>query len=94
MPRFRVACPLGVVAVVLERSDLDLGERGGFEARWADEEDGALSLELFRQAVKAHLRECYRRRHGSDPGNIALNLASHQLVDDLIGWTRLNPQKG
>ena len=83
--------PLGVCAVTLERTGLDLGDRGGFEARWASPEKGtALELERFRERVKDHLRVVYRETHGRDPGAVALNLASHQLIDDLVGWTRLN----
>lgn len=89
-----VKLPLGHVLVTLDRRGLDLGERGGFEARWVAEgtEDGeeGLEPEAYRAIVKAHLREVYRQRTGGEPGGVALNLASHQLIDDLIGWSRLN----
>lgn len=83
---------LGVAAVRLEREPLDLGERGGFEASWAADypENEVLGLEAYRAVVKLYLAELYRRRHGRDPGGVALNLASHQLLDDLGGWAKLN----
>lgn len=93
---YLVRTPLGVCVVTLARGDLDLGDRGGFDARWVDA-DGegtgggeVIGLETFRGRVKAHLRAAYRGRHGRDPGAVALNLSSHQLIDDLIGWTKLN----
>jgi hypothetical protein len=88
-----VALPLGQVLVRLDRSDLDLAERGGFEARWADRETHdleALEPEAYRSLVKAHLAEVYRLREGRGPPGITLNLASHQFIDDLIGWSKLN----
>jgi hypothetical protein len=96
--RYFVRTPLGVCAVTLSRIGLDLGDRGGFEARWAEDRESrgcegeVLALESFRERVKAHLRAVYRAQHGRDPSAAALNLASHQLVDDLIGWSRLNWQ--
>ncbi|ADI13968.1 hypothetical protein [Truepera radiovictrix] len=91
---YLVRTPLGVCAVTLSRRGLGLGDRGGFEARWAgdDERQGGevLGLEPFRERVKVHLQAVYRAQHGRDPGAVALNLASHQLVDDLVGWSRLN----
>ena len=87
---------LGVVRVTLNRTDLDLGERGGFEARWAEnydedyDENEVLGLEAYRAVVKTYLAELYQTRHGRAPGTITLNLASHQLVDDLSGWAKLN----
>lgn len=92
MPEHLVRTSLGVVRVSLEREELDLGERGGFEARWAEDGDehGVLGLEAYREVVKDHLAERYRRRHGRAPGGVSLNLASHQLLDDLTGWTKLN----
>ena len=87
---------LGVVRVTLDRVDLDLGERGGFEARWAADyaedysENEVLGLEAYRAVVKLYLAELYRTRHGRAPGTVTLNLASHQLADDLGGWAKLN----
>lgn len=91
-----VRTPLGVCVVTLERGNLDLGERGGFDAVWADgyAETEVLPLEDFRRLVKTHLGELYRARHGRDPGGVTLNLASHQLIDDLTGWTKLNWRPG
>ena len=85
-----VRLPLGVVLVKLERRGLSLGERGGFEARWAEEKGEVLGLEPYRKIVKEHLREIYRRQEGGEPGGVTLNLASHQLIDDLVGWSKLN----
>ena len=90
MPEFIVRLPLGLVSVELERSGMDLGRRGGFDAQWAKTETDALSPEVYRNLAKAHLTEVYREQEGGEPPNIALNLASHQLLDDLIGWTKLN----
>lgn len=94
--RHLVRTPLGVCDVTLEREGLALGDRGGFEARWAagyDEAD-VLGLEAYRRAVKTYLAALYRAEHGRDPGGVALNLASHQLIDDLTGWTKLNWRPG
>lgn len=88
-----VETPLGQVVVKLERTGLELGERGGFAARWATAEnlvEKAMSLEAFRSIVKAQLKLVYEQQVGESPPNITLNLASHQLIDDLIGWTKLN----
>jgi hypothetical protein len=89
-----VRTPLGLCVVTLDRQGLDLGDRGGFEARWADESDTmrfqALDLETYQGVVKTHLRAVYEATHGTPPGRVALNLASHQLTDDLLGWTKLN----
>lgn len=92
MPEHLVRTPLGVAAVKLEREALDLGERGGFEAHWASgfDETEVVGLEAYQGVVKRYLAELYRRRHGRDPGGVTLNLASHQLLDDLTGWTKLN----
>ena len=84
-----VRLPLGTALVKLERHGLGLGERGGFEAQWAEEGEG-LGLEAYRAVVKEHLKEVYRHQEGGEPGNITLNLASHQLIDDLVGWGKLN----
>ncbi len=94
--RHFVRTPLGVCVVTLERGGLDLGERGGFDAVWADSytETEVLPLEDFRRLVKTQLGELYRARHGRDPGSVTLNLASHQLIDDLTGWTKLNWRPG
>lgn len=91
--RYLVRTPLGVCVVTLERTGLGLGDRGGFEAQWVETSEGAsslLSLETFRERVKRYLKALYREQNGRDPGAVALNLASHQLVDDLVGWTKLN----
>ncbi len=86
-----VRTPHGVCAVTLEREALDLGERGGFIATWAAETDGeVLEPGAYRQIVKAYLAKLYRERHDREPGSTTLNLASHQLIDDLEGWTKLN----
>lgn len=89
-----VRAPLGVVAVTLDRRGIGLGERGGFEARWAlpeeVEEGEVLGLEPYRRVVKAHLQEVYLEEEKREPPGITLNLASHQLTDDLTGWTKLN----
>ena len=87
---------LGVVRVTLDRVDVDLGERGGFEARWATDygetydENEVLGLEAYQAVVKRYLAELYQNRHGRAPGTVTLNLASHQLIDDLSGWAKLN----
>lgn len=86
----KVRTPLGVCEVTLERGNMDLEERGGFSARWLDTNGEALDLEAYRSVVKAELAEAYRKKHGRDPGTITLNLASHQLIDDIIGWSKLN----
>ena len=89
-----VKATLGVVVVTLDRRGMGLGERGGFEARWAmleeREAQEVLGLEPYRRLVKAHLKKVYSAQEKGEPPNIALNLASHQLVDDITGWTKLN----
>ena len=87
-----VGMPLGTVVVTLDRAGLELSQRGGFEARWAEADEGneALTPEAYRKIVKAHLAEVYEREVGREPSSIPLNLASHQLMDDLEGWTKLN----
>lgn len=82
----------GICAVTLEREALDLDERGGFVAAWADDTEGkdVLELEAYRKIVKMYLAELYRKKHDREPGTITLNLASHQLIDDVGGWTKLN----
>lgn len=91
-PVHKVRTTLGVCEVKLGRSELDLDERGGFTAHWTEAEGEVLSLEAYRLIVKAYLAELYRARHGRKPGSVTLNLASHQLMDDLTGWTKLNWQ--
>ena len=87
-----VGMPLGMVVVTLDRAGLELAQRGGFEARWAepDKENEAITPEAYRKVVKAHLAEVYEQEVGRKPSSIPLNLASHQLMDDLEGWTKLN----
>ncbi len=87
-----VRTPLGEVVVRLERNTLELEQRGGFEARWAklSDQGECLSLEAYRQIVKTHLAEVYQQNRGQQAGAIILNLASHQLIDDLVAWTKLN----
>ncbi len=91
MAGYLVRLPLGLVWVRLERMGLPLEERGGFETRWAESERGeALEPEAFRLAAKAELRRACLEREGREPPTIPLNLASHQLLEDLVGWSRLN----
>lgn len=86
-----VALPLGRVRVRLDRRGLGLGDRGGFEASWAEDETGEdLDPEGFRQRVKEHLAAVCLVEQGREAPKVTLNLASHQLVEDVIGWTRLN----
>ena len=88
-----VKAPLGIVVVTLDRQGMGLGERGGFEARWASQEvneQEVLGLEPYRRVVKAHLKEVYLEEEKREPPGITLNLASHQLIDDIVGWTKLN----
>ena len=102
VPEFVVRLPLGAVNVLLERRGLRLEDRGGFEACWLPEQPGqapeadavlaALDTEAFRLQVKDYLRELYRQAEGRDPSPITLNLASHQLLEDVIGWSKLNTQ--
>ena len=91
MPEHVVRLPLGVVRVKLERGGLGLGDRGGFEAQWAEDDAAdALTSEAYREVVKAHMASVYKRQTGRSPGKVPLNLASHQLMDDLVGWSKLN----
>ncbi|HEX7021733.1 MAG TPA: hypothetical protein VF171_02675 [Trueperaceae bacterium] len=89
-----VQLPSGLVSVTLDRRGLRLEERGGFVARWADGSEEAdaspLSPEDYRLVVRTHLREVYVAQEGQEPGRVVLNLASHQLLDDLLAWGRLN----
>jgi hypothetical protein len=84
-----VNLPLGVVLVKLNRDGLELSDRGGFEATWTTHES-ALSQDDYRKLVKEHLRVVYKKQTGQEPPSITLNLASHQLLDDLSGWSKLN----
>jgi hypothetical protein len=84
-----VKLPLGVVVVELNRDGLELSDRGGFVARWAGEADG-LEPQEYRGTIKEHLREVYKMQTGQEPPTITLNLASHQLIDDIAGWSKLN----
>lgn len=90
----RVALPLGRVAVRVDRRGLGLGDRGGFDARWDDGDDdgdGApLTPEAFRLRLREHLRAIERRERDREAPRIALNLAAHQLIEDVGGWCRLN----
>jgi hypothetical protein len=85
-----VKLPLGSVVVLLNRDGLELSDRGGFEVRWAESEANALTLESYQKIVKAHLKDVYKKQAGQEPPSITLNLASHQLLDDLEGWSKLN----
>jgi hypothetical protein len=85
-----VKLPLGVVVVKLNRAGLELSARGGFEAAWATENETALSQDDYRGLVKEYLRDIYKKQTGKQSPSITLNLASHQLLDDLIGWSKLN----
>lgn len=89
-----VRLPLGDALVTLDRRGLALDARGGFDARWAVARDqkthAAIQPEAYRALVKQHLNAVYkilRQRHAP---TVSLNLASHQLIDDLIGWSKLN----
>jgi hypothetical protein len=91
----RVAFPLGSVVVRVDRRDLGLGDRGGFDAHWddtpGDVQGGApLTLEAFRLRLRSHLQAIERCERGREAPKVALNLASHQLLDDVGGWCRLN----
>jgi hypothetical protein len=85
-----VKLPLGVVVVELNRHSLELGDRGGFVARWSDNVVDVLTPDHYRILVKNHLREIYQQQTGQEPPSITLNLASHQVLDDIIGWSKLN----
>ena len=87
---YKVALPLGTVLVTLDRTGLGLGRRGGFSAEWTAASDTSLTPEAYRREAKRHLQEVYRQQEKSNPPSVTLNLASHQLLDDLIGWTKLN----
>ncbi len=87
-----VKLPLGTVVVKLNRDGLELGDRGGFEAAWVISEENPLSQEDYRNSIKEHLREVYKKQTGQEPPSITLNLASHQLLEDIVGWSKLNYQ--
>ncbi|MDZ7704424.1 MAG: hypothetical protein U5L04_08085 [Trueperaceae bacterium] len=94
-----VDLPLGPAVVTLDRRGLSLGDRGGFDARWASEDDidtfgPPLSPEAYRTTVvKPHLGAVFKTQEDRDPPKVTLNLASHQLIDDLIGWSKLNARR-
>jgi hypothetical protein len=85
-----VKLPLGSVVVKLNRNGLELADRGGFGMRWAENEANALTVEEYRGIVKTHLQDIYKAQTGQEPPSITLNLASHQIIDDIIGWSKLN----
>ncbi|MCA9839678.1 MAG: hypothetical protein KC422_22415 [Trueperaceae bacterium] len=84
-----VKLPLGLVKIRLERTGLNLADRGGFEAEWVNK-GLALSEESFLAIVKKYLKELYLQQQYKEPSAIMLNLAAHQLLDDLKGWCKLN----
>lgn len=90
--KLSVQLPLGTAEVSLDRQGLDLADRGGFEARWSLAEK-AITLEEFHQFIKSYLNALYQQRYGKDAPKIILNLAAHQLVEDVIGWGKLNDGK-
>lgn len=85
-----VKLPLGKVVVALNRAGLELADRGGFEVHWAEGVANALTHEEYRSVVKAHLRDVHKKQTGQEPPSITLNLASHQVMDDITGWSKLN----
>jgi hypothetical protein len=85
-----VRFPLGHVRVKLNRTHLSLGNRGGFEAFWVAEQADTLSPEAYRDLLKTHLSKIYYQQEQILPSKITLNLASHQLLDDIEAWTKLN----
>lgn len=85
-----VALAPGVADVTVDRRDVALGSRGGFEAAWVTTDATVVSLEAFRTRVLRHLGALYRAGGGAAAPTAMLNLASHQLLDDLRGWARLN----
>jgi hypothetical protein len=86
----RVALPLGTVEVRVDRRGLGLGDRGGFDARWADGGGEPFTAEAFRLRAREHLRAIERGERGRAAPKVALNLASHQLLEDVGGWCHLN----
>ncbi len=85
-----VQLPLGKVRVELDRKGLKLADRGGFNAHWVNEEGQALSELEYLQKVKTYLEEIFFAQEMKPPSTITLNLAAHQLMDDLKGWSKLN----
>ncbi len=93
-----VRLPLGPARVRVDRRGLGLGDRGGFVASWAPRGhaggdapgEEALTPEAFRLELRAHLEACARAAGHAPPTTPMLNLASHQVVDDLLGWSHLN----
>lgn len=85
-----VRFPLGLVRVKLDRTGLELAQRGGFDAEWLETDTTAFSTQDYREIVKAHLTEVYKAKENTEPSSITLNLASHQLIEDMTGWTKLN----
>jgi hypothetical protein len=89
-----IRLPLGDAIVTLDRRGLALDARGGFEARWADARARqtleVIQPEAYRAIVKDHLNTVYKTLRQRDAPTVSLNLASHQLIDDLIGWSKLN----
>ncbi len=90
----RVQLILGIAEITLDRQGLDLADRGGFDARWVETEwietSKAMSLEVYQALVKTYLNTLYQGKHRKDAPKVTLNLASHQLIDDIIGWSKLN----
>lgn len=85
-----VKLPLGVVIVELNRAGLELSDRGGFTAQWAKQTDDTLTADNYRSIIKNYLRDVYKKQTGQEPPSITLNLASHQVLDDIVGWSKLN----
>jgi hypothetical protein len=90
MPTYQVSLPLGCVQVILNRQGLKLSDRGGFEACWLEDTEDALNETTFHERVKTHLQAVYKAEHDQEAPKVTLNLATHQLIEDIIGWTRLN----
>lgn len=72
----------------------DPGGDPGHEQRDASQPaaklSAALTLEAFRLLVAEHLRSVAVEAGDPAPGAVIVNLASHQIVDDLRGWGMLN----
>jgi hypothetical protein len=90
MPIYQVRLPLGDVRVVLDRKGLTLSDRGGFEAYWLEDAENALDEATFHERVRTYLQALYEAEHHQEIPKVTLNLATHQLIDDIIGWARLN----
>ena len=93
MLEHKVRFPLGIVKVSLNRQGLGLAERGGFNAEWAVENINVLDKASYQTIAKKHLKAVYLQQEKIAPPKITLNLASHQLMDDIEGWTKLNYDK-